>query len=89
VFARQERGTQNCYIGGINAEEEREVTIPLSMLKKGKNYQATIWRDGEKAHWENNPYEYVIEEKEVSSEDTLRIQMASGGGFAVEVKGER
>lgn len=88
VFARQERGTQNWYIGGINAEEEREVTIPLSMLEKGKNYQATIWRDGEKAHWENNPYEYVIEEKEVTSEDTLRIRMASGGGLAVEVKGE-
>ena len=86
VFARQGRENQNWYIGGINAEEEREVTIPLSMLEKGKTYQATIWRDGENAHWEKNPYDYTIETIEVTSEDTLRIQMASGGGFAVEIE---
>ena len=32
VFARQERGTDNWYIGGITDEETREVTIPLTFL---------------------------------------------------------
>ena len=38
------------------------------------------------ADWDTNPYAYQIEEREVSSDDTLRIRMAPGGGFAAEMK---
>lgn len=86
VFARQERGGQNWYIGGINADEPREVTIPLSMLEKGKTYHACIWRDGENADWQTNPYDYEIDNGYVDSTDTLRIRMASGGGLAVVIE---
>ena len=87
VFARQERGGKNWYIGGINADEPREVTIPLSMLEAGKTYHACIWRDGDEADWQTNPYDYEIDNGYVDSTDTLRIRMASGGGFAVELTG--
>ena len=86
IFARQERGSENWYIGGVNADEAREVTIPLSMLTEGKTYVATIYRDGEEADWQTNPYVYEIEEQTVTAADVLQLRMASGGGLAIAVK---
>ncbi len=86
IFARQERGSENWYIGGVNADEAREVTIPLSMLTEGKTYVATIYRDGEEADWQTNPYDYEIEEQTVTAADVLQLRMASGGGLAIAVK---
>ena len=86
IFARQERGGDDWYIGGITNEEARDTDIPLQMLKKGKQYRAIIYRDGETADWQTNPYDYRIEEQTVTSEDTLHIHMASGGGLAVQLK---
>lgn len=86
IFARQGRGTDDWYIGGISDEEEREAVVPLSMLDEGVDYALTLWRDAEDADWQTNPYAYRIEERTVSSTDTLRIPMASGGGFAATVR---
>ena len=36
--------------------------------------------------WQMNPYEYEIEEQTVTSKDVLHLRMASGGGFAVQLK---
>lgn len=97
VFARQERGTDNWYIGGITDEEAREVTIPLTFLNNPSaisrhghghaiKYKATLYRDAEDADWETRPYAYNIEEREVTADDTIRVRMAPGGGFAMEFK---
>lgn len=86
VFARQGRGTDNWYIGGITDEEAREIEVPLTMLEKDRTYTLTLYRDAEDADWDTNPYAYQIEKREVSSDDTLRIRMALGGGFAAEMK---
>ncbi len=86
IFARQERGTARWFIGGINDEQEREVTIPLSMLKPDKTYRAHIWHDSDDADWQTNPYGLVIEQREITSIDTLRLRMASGGGLAIAIE---
>ncbi len=86
VFARQGRGTDDWFIGGITDEEARETVVPLSMLKKGERYTLTLYRDAEDADWESRPYAYIIEEREVTSADTLHIRMAPGGGFAGKLK---
>ena len=91
VFARQGRGTENWYIGGITDEHAREVAIPLSFLNDksqipNTKYNATLYRDAGDADWETNPYAYQIEEKELTASDTLHVRMAPGGGFAVELK---
>ena len=90
IFARQERGTNNWYLGGITDEEPREVSIPLSFLDEQNGntqtgqYKAVLYLDAEDAEWMSRPYAYNIKEIELTSADTLHIRMASGGGFAAE-----
>ena len=83
IFARQRRGGEDWYVGGVSDENAREAVIPMSMLEAGKTYQATLYQDGDQADWQSNPYDYVIEQIELTSTDTLRVKMASGGGFAL------
>lgn len=85
IFARQGRGTDNWYIGGVTDEEAREAVVPLTMLPEGVAYTLTLWCDGEEADWQTNPYAYAIETREVTCADTVRVRMASGGGFAMEL----
>jgi hypothetical protein len=47
------------------------------------SYIATVYRDGPEADWETNPYDAVIETMTVSSDSTLDVGMAKGGGFAI------
>ena len=83
IFARQQRGADNWFIGGINDEEARDVTVPLSMLEPDKTYRAHIWHDSDDADWQKNPYGLAYEEADVCHTDTLHPWMASGGGFAI------
>ena len=82
IFARQGRGSDKWYIGGITDEERREAIVPLSFLEPDTQYTLTLWRDGDDADWQDNPYSYLIETRDVRACDTLRVSMATGGGFA-------
>lgn len=87
VFARQERGSDNWYVGGITDEQAREIDIPLSFLKDPMaHYTAVLYLDAEDADWQTRPYAYNIEERQVTASDTLHVRMAPGGGFAMEFK---
>lgn len=83
VTARQERGGENWYLGAVTDEEARDLEVPLDFLSSGRTYRAEIYRDGEGAHWHDNPYPVAIETREVTSEDVLRLPLAAGGGAAV------
>lgn len=85
IFARQGRGTDDWYIGGITDEQAREAVVPLSMLEPDRTYALTLYRDGDNADWQNHPYDYRIEHLTATCNDTLRIRMAPGGGFAITV----
>ena len=82
IFARQGRDANDWYIGGITDDESREGMVPLSFLEPDASYTLTLWRDGDDAEWQNNPYSYEIESRTVHACDTLRVTMAPGGGFA-------
>ena len=86
VFARQERGTDDWYLGAISNEEAREVQVLLDFLDGTMDYTAQIYRDGPDAHWKTNPYSIVIEERGVASGDTINIKLAAGGGTAIRFK---
>ena len=80
------RAGTNFFLGAATNGEARSIEIPLTFLEKGKSYEATIYADGDDAHWKTNPTSYKIEKKTVSSNDSLLIKMAAGGGCAVVFK---
>ncbi len=86
VFARRERGSQDWYVGAISGNDARDLQVPLAFLTEGKRYTATIYRDGDDAHWESNPYDYVIERKAVTASDRLALTLAPGGGVAIRIE---
>jgi hypothetical protein len=83
TIARQERGTEKWFVGSITDENAREVTINLDFLSPNKKYKAILYTDGENAHWNDNPLDITIEEKEVDNTTTLTLQLAAGGGAAI------
>jgi alpha-glucosidase len=86
VTARKDKYSDDWYVGGITDGERREVSVSLDFLDGDRTYSATLYRDGDKAGWDTNPTDYVIEQLEVAKEDVLNIVMAPGGGFALSIK---
>ncbi|MBR3435382.1 MAG: glycoside hydrolase family 97 protein [Bacteroidales bacterium] len=78
------------YIGGITDETAREFSVKLDFLTPGKTYEAIIYTDGKDASGlpgdTYNPYSYTITTKKVTSKTTLKLKMASCGGFAVSIR---
>ena len=83
TVARCAKNTGNWFVGGTNGEIPRVATVDFSFLPEGRKYIATIYRDGKDAHYRNNPTDYVIETKSVTSKTKLKINTAAGGGFAI------
>ena len=83
VTARQGKKSGKWFMGGVNDENARTLSVPLSFLENGKTYEATIYADASDAHYRNNPQSYTITGRTVTSSDSLEIFMAPGGGFAV------
>ena len=83
VIARRERGGNDWFLGAINDENERSVSVSLDMLEDGVDYVAEIYSDGDDAHWDTNPYALAIERNNVTRDNTLEIRLAAGGGAAI------
>ncbi len=73
TIARQERGTENWFIGSITDENSREIKINLDFLSPSKKYKAILYTDGENAHWNDNPGDIEIQEKDVDNTTILTI----------------
>jgi hypothetical protein len=83
TIAREERESGNWFIGAITNEESREFNIVFDFLPAGETFDATIYKDGPEAHWDENPEDYRIETMEVNSETVLPVKLAPGGGIAI------
>jgi hypothetical protein len=83
TIARKEKNTDKWFLGSITDENARDLSIPLDFLDSDKSYKATIYRDGDNAHWNDNPTEIVIEQQDVNKNTTLDIRLAPGGGVAI------
>jgi len=83
VVARLQRGGKDWYLGALTNEKPRQLTQPLTFLAPGKHYEAQIYRDGPWADYRTNPQSLTIEKRQLTSKDTLVIDMAPGGGEAV------
>lgn len=83
TIARQERETGNWFVGAISDEQERVITLDFSFLDAQSQYTATIYRDGNKAHWDKNPYAIKIEEMVINAQSKKQFKLAPGGGLAI------
>lgn len=83
TIARKDRHSDNWYLGAVSDDQARTLPVALSFLDAGRRYSAQIYRDGERADWQSTPEDIVIEERQVSSTDTLTLRLAPGGGQAI------
>jgi alpha-glucosidase len=83
TIARKDRKSESWYLGAVTDEEGRVLPVSLSFLTPGKRYRAQIYRDGPNAHYRSNGKSIVIEERSVTSADTLNLKLAPGGGQAI------
>jgi hypothetical protein len=86
TIARQERETGDWFVGGITDENARTLDLTFDFLDDNQKYEAIIYKDGENAHWDNNPLDITIEKIEVSKGSKLSVKLAEGGGFAISIK---
>ncbi|MEA3317456.1 MAG: glycoside hydrolase family 97 catalytic domain-containing protein, partial [Bacteroidota bacterium] len=85
TIARQERETENWFVGSISDEKERDVTINFDFLDKNKKYKATIYKDANDAHWNNNPTSFIIENTVIDKSIVKKFRLAEGGGLAISI----
>jgi hypothetical protein len=85
IIARQEKKSNNWFVGGITNEDGRKVTLNFDFLEPDQTYKARVYKDDAEAHWDTNPEAYEIEEIEISYDSKLNIQLAPGGGFAISI----
>jgi alpha-glucosidase len=83
TIARKDRNSENWYLGSVTDENGRSLSVPLSFLTPGKKYRAQIYADGPTADYRGHGKDIVIEERPVTSADTLTLRLAPGGGQAI------
>lgn len=74
------RSGEDWYIGAMSNWDARELELDFSFLTAGKSYDAVIYRDGINA--DRYAADYNMTERQLSSGQRLRINMAPGGGWA-------
>ncbi|TKD51820.1 glycoside hydrolase family 97 protein [Sphingomonas baiyangensis] len=90
VLARKDRKSNDWYLGGVTDDTARAPQLTLDFLDAGRDYTATIWRDGEGADFRTDArHAIAYETKRVRKGETLTIPMAPGGGFAVRLAAAR
>jgi alpha-glucosidase len=86
TVARQDRHSEDWYIGSITDEQGRTLDAPLSFLDPGQQYVAEIYADGADADWESNPLSFEISRFLVDHDTLLKLELAPGGGQAIRLR---
>lgn len=86
TVARQDKNSNDWYIGGKCDENGHKSVLKLDFLDKDYVYDCTIYADAKDADYKNNPKTYKITHKKVKKGDVLKLTMAPGGGFAISLK---
>nr|WP_221934363.1 glycoside hydrolase family 97 protein [Aliiglaciecola sp. M165] len=86
VFARQQRDSQDWFLGAITDDKKRRVEVSLDFLPPGAVFEAQIYQDGKDANWRDNPYDLDIIKRQVKHSDSLTLNLASSGGVAIRFK---
>ncbi|WP_139955760.1 glycoside hydrolase family 97 protein [Flavicella sediminum] len=81
VIAR--RKGNEWFVGGINGETERKLSIDFSFLKENKKYKALIYTDDQTVHTRTH---VKIEELLTTKDSKLEVLVKSNNGFAMHIK---
>lgn len=85
TIARKERLTGNWFLGSITDENARQLDVSFDFLDDNQEYEAIIYKDGENAHWDENPLALEIETITVNNKSNLALKLAQGGGCAISI----
>ena len=86
TVARQDKNSNDWYIGGKCDENGHKSVLKLDFLDKDYIYDCTIYADAKNADYKNNPKAYKITHRKVKKGDVLKLTMAHGGGFAISLE---
>ncbi len=71
------------FVGSVNNQTVRTLSIPLNFLIPGTQYEATLYEDAEGTHGVANPEAYAVSTSTVIRGDVISAKMAFGGGHAM------
>lgn len=83
VLVTARRKGKTWYLGGISAGQPRDLELSLSFLKPGP-HEVTLWKDA--AESDSNPNHLVRETFKTEPGGTLKVHLASDGGFVAEIR---
>ena len=83
TIARKERKTGNWFLGSITDENSRKIEIDFKFLDENQDYEAKIYKDGNSAHWNDNPLDINFETVIINNKTKLDFNLAKGGGLAI------
>jgi alpha-glucosidase len=86
TIVRQDRESDDWYLGSITDEDGRTLEAPLDFLDPERTYVAEIYSDGADADWTSNPLSINIHQALVDHKTTLALKLAPGGGQAVRIR---
>lgn len=86
VIARQERKGTDWFVGAVNNENPRQISLSLDFLEEGAVYDAFVYEDGPDAHYLENPYAMAFRQLKVTSADVLDLKLAASGGAAIRLE---
>jgi hypothetical protein len=83
VIAREERETGDWFLGAVNDENPREISIDFSFLPEGLEFEAVIYADAADAHFRENPTAIDIHSEVIGRNSKKSFRLAAGGGLAI------
>lgn len=86
TMARKAWASDEWYVGSITNEEPRAVSVDLSFLDEGQEYNAVIYTDGEDADFRTHPEAVHIFSRKVHSGMKMPLELAGGGGTAIRLE---
>lgn len=75
----------NWYIGSVTDENKRTINFTLDFLDANKNYTMIQYADAKDADWKTKPTAYEIIKSEVKKGDNVLLNLAAGGGQAIQI----
>ena len=86
TIARKDRHSDDWYVGAVTDENARMVSVALDFLDPGRAYVARLYRDGERASWNGDRFDIVIEARPARHGEQWELPLAPGGGFAIRIE---